>query len=271
MSRGGIFLLAMLLATVGCAGTPSRESTAVTRRVPAAGPATSPPGRVVVVAPGDTLVRIAREHGVSVDEIVEVNGLVSADAVRAGQRLFLPAGIAPPAPEAAEDAEARAAEPSLGPAATADLVAPEDSGPTPSLPSSPSPAPLRWPVEGVVLRGFTSAQPATTRRPARDPYEALLIAAPAGTPVRAAATGVVAFAGSQGTTNGTLVVLEHAEGLVTIYAHLHSVAVNVGQTIAAGDVVGEVGTSGLVGASPRVQFQVRRGQAPLDPLPMLPP
>jgi murein DD-endopeptidase MepM/ murein hydrolase activator NlpD len=117
----------------------------------------------------------------------------------------------------------------------------------------------------MVLRDFASA---TSKNGG---YDGVLIAAPAGTVVLAAASGRVAFAGSQQTALGTFVILEHDHDLVTLYAHLAAPAVQVGATVKAGDVIGVVGTSGLVGVSPRVQFQVRRKQQPIDPLPLLPP
>ncbi|MBM4279489.1 MAG: M23 family metallopeptidase [Deltaproteobacteria bacterium] len=264
MHLGGILFFGLLATVSACAGLAPSS-------LPRERPAAPPPGTVVVVAAGDTLTRIAAEHGVPVDEIVEVNGLASADAIVVGQRLFLPAGVAPPLPEVmtADDDGVSEGDPSgrgeAAPAATLEH-------PPASVEGEPaSTAPLVWPVEGVVLRDFALAQPATGRRPARAAYEGLLIAAPPGTTVRAADAGVVTFAGSQGTAYGLFVVVEHAGALVTVYAHLRRVAVSEGQTVAAGEVVGEIGATGLVGASPRVQFQVRRDRVPVDPLPLLPP
>jgi murein DD-endopeptidase MepM/ murein hydrolase activator NlpD len=254
MRLGGILLLGGLLATTACTTTSS------TTRPPRAQSAPEPPGRTIVVQRGDTLTRIAGKTGVAVDEIVEVNGLPSADAIEVGQELFVPAGVAPPPPERVE-----VDTPPEPPSTTT------DAGPTTTTPDAGPAAPLRWPVEGVVLRDFAVAQPATAKRPARDGYEGLLIAAPPGTPVRVAAAGVVAFAGAQGTSNGNFVVVDHGEGLVTVYAHLKAIVVAVGQTLAPGDVVGEIGSTGLTGASTRVQLQVRRDQTPVDPLTLLPP
>ena len=251
MRLGGILLLGPGLALGACATTSAE-------RVPVR-TAPEPPGRTVVVQRGDTLTRIAAANDVAIDEIVEVNGLASADALAVGQRLFLPAGVAPPSPEnvgVADDAASGEHDTQGGVS-------------TPSAPVATTP--LQWPVDGVVLRDFAVAQAATAKRPAREAFEGVLIAAPAGTPVRAAAGGVVAFAGSQGTANGNFVVVDHGDGLVTVYAHLKTIVVAVGQTLASGDVVGEIGASGLTGASPRVQLQVRRDQRPVDPLTLLPP
>jgi len=253
MRLGGILLLGPLLALGGCATVSSSTMHAEARTAP------GPPGRTIVVQRGDTLTKISAESGVPVDDIIEVNGLASPDAIDVGQRLFVPAGVAPPPPEQLVDDDKPAA---------LDHGA-EEPGEPPPAPSLSKP--LRWPVDGIVLRDFAAAQPATSKRPARAGFEGILIAAPAGTPVRVAAAGTVAFAGSQGTANGNFVVVDHGDGLVTVYAHLKTIVVSVGQILASGDVVGEIGASGLTGASPRVQLQVRRDQRPVDPLPLLPP
>ena len=205
-----------------------------------------PPGTLVTVQPGQTVWEIAEEAGLSVEEIVEVNGLASADELAAGQVLFLPASGRGPLPVV--PAPPTTTTPAVVPAGSASLV---------------------WPVDGVVLRDFSVAQ--RRGRAAKAGYDGVLIAAPAGTLVRAASGGTVAFAGDQGTTTGVFVVVDHPGELVTVYAHLKAARVSVGATVAAGDVVGEIGASGLSGVSPRLQFQVRRRKAPIDPLPLLPP
>ena len=212
-----------------------------------------PPGRMVEVQPGQTVWELAADNGLTVEEIVEVNGLRSADEVAAGQRLFLPAAGEPPtrpsklSPSQAP-AQASATAPALGSGTTETVV---------------GDAPLAWPVDGVVLRDFAGA--------GRRAFEGLAIAAPAGTPVGAAAAGRVAFVGDQGGRTGLLVVVEHPDDLITLYAHLSSTSVTTGQAVARGDVLGAVGNTGLLGMSPQLEFQVRRGKKPIDPLPLLPP
>ncbi|HEY1099602.1 MAG TPA: LysM peptidoglycan-binding domain-containing M23 family metallopeptidase [Myxococcota bacterium] len=237
-------LLALLLAS--CATTPSAP-----REPPL------PPGQTIRVQPGQTLSQIARETGCSIEELVEVNGLRSPDDLRAGQLLFVPAmtvpgpstGPTPPTPKPPTSPR----PPSTRPPST-----------TPKPLSSPD-ALLAWPLDGLVLRDFAGPKAKTGA------YDGILIAAPAKTAVQAAAPGKVAFVGSQDTALGLFVIVEHKDDLVTIYAHLHDAKVKAGDAVAVGDVVGTVGTSGLVGVSPRMQFQVRRQQVAVDPLPLLPP
>lgn len=230
--RGGLLgLLALALLATSCATTTGRDG-AREDEPPSA-------GRFHTMQPGETIWDLSRQSGLSVEEIVEVNGLPSADEVAAGQVIFLPAGGGP-----VVDAPAPAER--------------EEPAPLPALPEGPTP--LAWPVDGVVLRAFSTK---------KLPYDGLLIAAPAGTPVTAAAGGEVLFAGDQGTDYGFIVVLRHEGDLVTIYGHLADAAVRAGDRVTAGQRLAVVGTSGRQ-ESPRLHFQVRRGRTVVDPLPLLP-
>jgi murein DD-endopeptidase MepM/ murein hydrolase activator NlpD len=220
--------LAGVLVTGSCATTPSGTSEPET------------PGETVEVKPGQTVFDLSRDSGLSVEEILEVNGLASADAVAPGDRLFLPAGRARRTPPREEP-----------------------SVPEREEPAHTSSSDLAWPIDGVVLRAFSASK-------ARGgPYEGILIAAPAGSRVHAAADGRIAFAGEQGTAYGRFVIVEHAGDLVTVYAHLEDLLVTEGARVKRGDVVGTVGTSGAQ-QTPRLHFQVRRGRTAVDPEPLLP-
>lgn len=190
------------------------------------------------VTAGETVWDIARRSGLTVEEIVEVNGLRSADEIAEGQVLYLPAGGLPDvdAPGSAEREE-----------------------PPPAVVVGA--APLVWPTDGVVLRSFASGKRA---------FEGLLLAAPAGSAVRAVADGEIAFVGDEKTALGLIVVVKHADELVSIYGHLENADVSAGQKVARGQALGSVGTSGQA-ESPRLHFQLRRGRTPIDPTPLLPP
>jgi murein DD-endopeptidase MepM/ murein hydrolase activator NlpD len=89
--------------------------------------------------------------------------------------------------------------------------------------------------------------------------------APAGAPVRAAAAGRVTHAGPAAGGWGTLVVIDHGQGVRTWYAHLSTARVRVGQTVVAGALVGRVGASGKA-TGPHLHFEVRLRGAAIDPL-----
>ena len=86
-----------------------------------------------------------------------------------------------------------------------------------------------------------------------------------GTLVTAAGRGVVAFAGWDSGGYGNTVVIEHPLGVRSLYAHLSRIGVNRGTSVAAGSIVGRVGTSG-VSTGPHLHFELRLRGAAIDPL-----
>jgi len=93
------------------------------------------------------------------------------------------------------------------------------------------------------------------------------IAAGFGTPIRACKAGKVVIAGWQG-GYGNAVVLDHGGGMGTLYGHQSTIAVVVGQNVAAGAVIGYVGSTGN-STGPHLHFEVRLGGTPVDPVPYL--
>ena len=88
-------------------------------------------------------------------------------------------------------------------------------------------------------------------------HEGIDIWAPEGTPIKAAAGGVVVWAGPRG-GYGNAVIIDHGSGVGTVYAHQSSVAVGAGQSVSRGQVIGYVGHTGLAGG-PHLHFEVRVG------------
>jgi hypothetical protein len=95
------------------------------------------------------------------------------------------------------------------------------------------------------------------------------ISASAGTPIRAPAPGTVTRAGGEGGC-GYSITLEHGGGLRTRYCHLSHIDVTIGQFVAAGEVIGEVGSTGLA-TGPHLHFEVYVNGQLVDPLTRLPP
>ncbi len=118
-----------------------------------------------------------------------------------------------------------------------------------------------WPVDGRLMGPFGQRS---------DPFsgEGTLhtgvdISAPTGTPVKAAADGVVSYAQYYG-GYGRLVIVTHNSGVETYYAHLSKFDVIAGQEIRQGELVGRVGSTGRVTA-PHLHYEVRVGGAPVNP------
>ena len=98
-------------------------------------------------------------------------------------------------------------------------------------------------------------------------HEGIDLGAPYGAPIRAAAAGVVTFAGQmQG--YGNIVIVQHPGGMETRYAHQSAMRVTKGQPVAAGEVIGAVGATGEA-TGPHLHFEVRLGGEPVDPAPYL--
>ena len=119
-----------------------------------------------------------------------------------------------------------------------------------------------WPVRGRVVSGFGP-------RAGGQKNDGIDIAAPQGTPVKAADAGNVVYAGNEIAGMGNLVLVQHAGGYITAYAHLDEMAVIKGTTLRKGQTIGKVGSSGGAG-SPQLHFEVRRQNKPVDPAPLLP-
>jgi murein DD-endopeptidase MepM/ murein hydrolase activator NlpD len=115
---------------------------------------------------------------------------------------------------------------------------------------------LGWPVSGPVTSGFGVRWGRM--------HEGIDVAVGEGTPVRAAAAGTVIYAGWM-SGYGNLVAVDHGNGLSTAYAHNSSLAVSVGQSVAAGEIVSYSGNTGN-STGPHVHFEVRVDGSAVDPL-----
>jgi LysM repeat protein len=91
-----------------------------------------------------------------------------------------------------------------------------------------------------------------------------VIAANMGAPVIVSANGTVAFVGDNIKNFGKLVLVKHDGGIITAYAHLDNISVNEGDVLAAGDTIGNVGSTGRV-SRPQLHFEIRKSRQPIDP------
>ena len=116
---------------------------------------------------------------------------------------------------------------------------------------------LGWPVSGALIAGFGATMP-----DGRD-SDGLLIAAAAGTPVKAVADGQVVYAEWM-TGYGLLLIVDHGNGYMSLYAHNDALLKDVGDAVKRGDSVATVGTSGGNGRA-ALYFELRRNGAPVNP------
>ena len=264
------------------------------------------PRRHRVVA-GDTVYGVSRRYGVDLTELVRLNRVAAPYRITTGQSLLLPgssaavlAGKRPaaPAPRQAAARPPEASVPALPPrkpaaapqiasasgsaavsgpltasatmAATGDASASRSAAgpPRPAAPLAaiPRPPPLAggkflWPVDGRVVLGFGPKTGGLHN-------DGINIAAPRGAPVLAAENGVVAYSGNQLRGFGNLLLIKHADGWMTAYAHSEQVLVRRGETVKRGQAIARVGSTGGV-AHPQLHFEVRKGTRAVDPTRLL--
>jgi murein DD-endopeptidase MepM/ murein hydrolase activator NlpD len=209
-----------------------------------------------VVAAGDTLFSLGRQYKVSPFAIADLNGLKHDKPLSLGQSLKLPAGgmmtaAKPELPPKIELAQ-KPAPLALPKAQTTDEQV-ADAAPV----ATPSELSMRWPLRGKVISAFG---PKTNGMK----NEGINIAVPEGTNIQAAETGVVAYAGNELKGYGNLILIRHAGGFVTAYAHASQLMVKKGDQIKRGQVIAKAGQTGAV-QSPQLHFEVRKGATALDP------
>jgi murein DD-endopeptidase MepM/ murein hydrolase activator NlpD len=131
---------------------------------------------------------------------------------------------------------------------------------------------LSWPmVSFEITQPFGPSN--VTLEPPYGPYKhfhtGIDIAAPLGTPVMAAADGVVVAVGHTAVGYGNYVIIAHGAGAATLYGHLLQTAANVGDRVARGQLIGLEGSTGF-STGPHVHFELRINDQVVDPMPYLP-
>jgi len=138
----------------------------------------------------------------------------------------------------------------------------EAEEPTEPAPEAHSAVGFQWPVRGPVLTGF-GVGPTGTQN------DGINLAAALGAPVAAANDGEVAYVGNELRGYGNLILLKHADGWMTAYAHCDGLAVKAHDHVKRGQIIARVGKTGAV-AEPQLHFEIRRGSRALDPANYLP-
>ncbi len=129
-----------------------------------------------------------------------------------------------------------------------------------SLLASPAPRAaknFREPVEGVIIGKFGSKEDGSFS-------DGIDFSVPKGTPVKAAENGVVAYAGNELPGFGNLILVRHADGFVTAYAHNDEMLVHRCEVVKRGQVISKAGTTGKV-TKPELHFELRKDSKPIDP------
>ncbi len=258
--RMALFLVAAALwaTTTGCSlarphpATPARELPAPHASTPTPStpiPPTEPDvpeGVFHRIAPGQTVWRIARAYGVEVEALLSANALSDPTTVASGSMLFVPGAKltldVPPFP-------------ALPPAPPV--------GDPPEVLALPIPDGFVWPVAGgAVLSRFGA--PRKGRR-----HAGIDIRGPRGQEILATEAGEVVYCGAKFSGYGKMVMIDHGEGLESVYAHASDLLVEVGDHVERGQAVARVGRTGNA-TTEHCHFELRENKVPIDPLPRYP-
>ncbi len=211
-------------------------------------------GLIYNVKLGDTLSDIASFYQIDVPSILAFvpNGIASPDTVIEGMMLLLPGGVPPPPPIPAAVLAVESTNPE---------PAPE---PAPEPPPSAAPPPSAgyiWPFSGSISSYFGEYRGGNSYHQAID-IDAF---GRYGAPVTAAASGTVVLGSSLDWGLGNYLIIRHADGSETVYAHLSSIWVGQGQAVAQGEQIGAIGCTGYC-TGPHLHFELWIGGSPVDPL-----
>lgn len=211
---------------------------------------------------GETAYSVARLYNVSVDALAEWNGLGSDLTIRQGQYLLIPIAsetLKPTGVTGPGEGSPTPTPPSASTALPENDVTASNQSAAPATPdlsgqqSTASQSELLFPVNGNIIRPFEAGG-----------NSGIDIAAPAGATVKAAKDGTVA-AITQDTENVPVLVIRHADNLLTVYANISGISVEKDQRVSRGQKIAEVPNS-----NPSfIRFEVRRGFDAVDPMPLL--
>lgn len=223
-------------------------------------------GVTYTVSRGDTLASIAQKYNTNIDQIAEANKIADTDSLSAGEKLIIPGGRKTSADNSGSQSGAssnssnnqessnngnenngnESPAPKSGLEMIKDLIKP----PAEKVESGGK---MAWPTVGYRITQYYSWR-----------HRAIDIANKIGTPIYAAADGVVVVAG-WGTGYGNHIDIDHGGGLKTRYAHMSKFYVGVGDHVKKGEVIGAMGSTGW-STGPHVHFEVMVGSEKYNPL-----
>ncbi|WP_044889068.1 peptidoglycan DD-metalloendopeptidase family protein [Myxococcus hansupus] len=221
-----------------------------------------------VVAAGETMYRISKTYGLTVDELGSANGIKAPWTLAVGQELTIPGVERNVTVQALAEADAEPVRASTSTASRRSVPTagrreeppsrsrPQTRPASASRPRLATQGMLDWPLKGVLYGRFG--------KKGKEPHDGIDLAAPSGTPVKTAQEGTVLYAGEQ-RGYGNIVIVEHANRLITLYAHNKDLRVRTGQKVRREQVIATVGESGRT-SGPHLHFEVRLDGRPVDPL-----
>lgn len=222
----------------------------------------------IKVGAGDTLYSISRKYSVPVNDLAVMNKLTPPFTLSVGQTLRVPnLASAPVRTASAASSNAAPAKKDTSAKSSANAATTQPAKPQPKISSDPSKklptisarssSKFSWPVRGTILSHFGAKSGGLFN-------DGINIGAARGTKVGAAENGVVAYAGNEVKGMGNLIIIQHSDGWMTVYAHMDSMAVRRGARVSVGQKIGTVGSTGKVD-KPQLHFEIRKGTKAYNP------
>jgi murein DD-endopeptidase MepM/ murein hydrolase activator NlpD len=263
----------LLMTVTGCAASARPHPRSESRPQPAAAaasaedgdesapegsPSGGPVGVYHKVQKGQNLFRIARNYGVTLEELCRANGIKDKRKVNAGQVLFIPGVPKKGLPSARRSPRIPGNDASSGTReARASLVGPDQAPLGVSYMLLPVDEPFSWPIPGGTPKSAFGARHGRL-------HAGVDISAPSGTDVLASRDGTVVYSGSRFHGYGNVVMVDHGDGFLTVYAHNSKNLVQMGERVMRGQVIARVGATGNATGS-HCHFEIRKGQVAVDP------
>ena len=216
----------------------------------------------ITVEKGDTLYSLSRKYEIPVNDLAVMNKLSAPFSLSVGQKIKVPK-LDNKTTEKITSSKANT-QTKTESVATKDTKTTTktkiSSDPNKQLPkiSARSGAKFQWPVRGKILSGYGSKNNGLFN-------DGINISATRGTAVKAAENGVVAYAGNEVKGMGNLVIIQHSDGWMTVYAHLDSMSVKRGTVVTVGQNIGSIGMTGKVD-TPQLHFEIRKGTKAYNPV-----
>ena len=218
-----------------------------------------PDAKIHVVEKGDTIYNISKRYNVDMRTLSRQNNISDPSGLRIGQKLIIPGSVvtsaAPASTHYVSNSQPKKTTSSWKPWTKKKTTRSVSSGYTP--PPKARKSKFDWPVRGTLISKFGSIGKGRTN-------DGINIKAPLGTAVKAADAGTVAYAGNELKGFGNLILIKHADGWITAYAHNDRLLVKKGQKVRRGEKIATVGTTGSVN-SPQLHFEIRAGKKAVNP------
>lgn len=210
-----------------------------------------PAAKYHIVSKGDTLYNISNRYNVDMPKLSAENHLTAPYILKLGQKLTIPDSIYT---KTSVSSNNYADSVKNNTDKNSSFANTRYSYTQPSLNRKQK---FAWPVKGKIITGFGPIAKGRHN-------DGINIKAAAGTPVKAADSGTVAYAGNELKGFGNLVLIKHNDGWVTAYAHNQLLKVKKGQKVKRGEQIATVGSTGGVG-TPQLHFETRAGKKALNP------